>query len=94
MFFTFWGSTRFIKGASSSASDWLPDVPAFPQQGRNRYLASVPFSAGAGHKMIQVVMKQNRMPGVPELMQMALDLDVRFSADHHNGLDEELPKTR
>ena len=25
-------------------------------------------------------MKQNRMPGVPELMQMALDLDVRFIA--------------
>lgn len=30
--------------------------------------------------MMQVVMKQNRMPGVPELMQMALDLDVRFIA--------------
>jgi len=25
-------------------------------------------------------MKQNRMPGVPELMQMAIDLDVRFIA--------------
>lgn len=25
-------------------------------------------------------MKQNRMPGVPELMQTALDLDVRFIA--------------
>jgi peroxiredoxin family protein len=25
-------------------------------------------------------MKQNRMPGVPELMQTALELDVRFIA--------------
>jgi peroxiredoxin family protein len=30
--------------------------------------------------MMQTVMKQNRMPGVPELMQTALDLDVRFIA--------------
>ena len=30
--------------------------------------------------MMQTVMKQNRMPGVPELMQTALELDVRFIA--------------
>jgi peroxiredoxin family protein len=30
--------------------------------------------------MMQTVMKQNRMPGVPELMQTALDLGVRFIA--------------
>jgi peroxiredoxin family protein len=29
---------------------------------------------------MQTVMKQNRMPGVPELMQTALELDVRFIA--------------
>jgi peroxiredoxin family protein len=30
--------------------------------------------------MMQRVMKQNRMPGVPELMQTAMDLGVRFIA--------------
>ena len=35
---------------------------------------------GLGTKMMQTVMKQNRMPGVPELMQTALDLGVRFIA--------------
>ena len=30
--------------------------------------------------MMQVVMKQNRMPGVPELMETALELGVRFIA--------------
>ena len=35
---------------------------------------------GLGTKMMQKVMTQNRMPGVPELMQTALDLGVRFIA--------------
>ncbi len=35
---------------------------------------------GLGTKMMQVVMKQNRMPGVPELMETALELGVRFIA--------------
>lgn len=35
---------------------------------------------GLGTKMMKVVMKQNRMPGVPELMETALELGVRFIA--------------
>ena len=45
---------------------------------------SLPLSrfhfGGLGTKMMQKVMKQNRMPGVPELMETALDLGVRFIA--------------
>ena len=45
---------------------------------------SLPLSrfhfGGLGTKMMQKVMKQNRMPGVPELMQTAMDLGVRFIA--------------
>ena len=45
---------------------------------------SLPLSrfhfGGLGTTMMQKVMKQNRMPGVPELMQTALDLGVRFIA--------------
>ena len=35
---------------------------------------------GLGTRMMQKVMKQNRMPGVPELMETALELGVRFIA--------------
>jgi len=35
---------------------------------------------GLGTKMMQQVMRQNRMPGVPELMETALGLGVHFIA--------------
>ena len=45
---------------------------------------SLPLSrfhfGGLGTRMMQKVMKQNRMPGVPELMHTAMDLGVRFIA--------------
>ena len=82
VFFTFWGlNTIRKKGASSSASDWLRRMFGFLNKGGADTLPLSRFHFwGLGTKMMQVVMKQNRMPGVPELMQMALDLDVRFIA--------------
>jgi peroxiredoxin family protein len=35
---------------------------------------------GLGTRMMQKVMKQNKMPGVPDLMETAMDLGVRFIA--------------
>ena len=35
---------------------------------------------GLGTRMMKLVMKQNRMPGITELREMALDLGVRFIA--------------
>ena len=35
---------------------------------------------GLGTRMMQKVMKQNRMPGVPELMETAKELGVRYIA--------------
>ena len=35
---------------------------------------------GLGTRMMKLVMKQNRMPGVPELMEIAKDLGVKFIA--------------
>jgi peroxiredoxin family protein len=82
MFFTFWGlNTIRRKGASSSASDWLRRMFGFLNKGGADQLPLSRFHfGGLGTRMMQKVMKQNRMPGVPELMETAQDLGVRFIA--------------
>jgi peroxiredoxin family protein len=82
VFFTFWGlNTIRRKGATSSAKDWLRRMFGLLNKGG---ADSLPLSRfhfwGLGTKMMRKVMKQNRMPGVPELMETALDLGVRFIA--------------
>ncbi|MDF2460521.1 MAG: uncharacterized protein K0S79_2937, partial [Nitrospira sp.] len=80
IFFTFWGlNTIRRKGASSSAKDWLRRMFGLLNKGGAESLPLSRFHfGGIGTSMMQKVMKQNRMPGVPELMQTALDLGVRF----------------
>jgi peroxiredoxin family protein len=82
MFFTFWGlNTIRRKGASSSAKDWLRRMFGVLNRGGAESLPLSRFHfGGIGTSMMQKVMKQNRMPGVPELMQTAIDLGVRFIA--------------
>ena len=82
MFFTFWGlNTIRRKGATSSATDWLRRMFGFLNKGGAENLPLSRFHfGGLGTRMMQKVMKQNRMPGVPELMETALDLGVRFIA--------------
>lgn len=82
MFFTFWGlNTIRRKGASSSARDWLRRMFGLLNRGGAERLPLSRFHfGGLGTRMMQRVMKQNRMPGVPELMQTAMELGVRFIA--------------
>ena len=82
MFFTFWGlNTIRRKGATSSAKDWLRRMFGVLNRGGAESLPLSRFHfGGLGTMMMQKVMKQNRMPGVPELMQTAMDLGVRFIA--------------
>jgi peroxiredoxin family protein len=82
MFFTFWGlNTIRRKGASSQAKDWLRRMFGFLNKGGAEQLPLSRFHfGGLGTKMMQKVMKQNKMPGVPELMETAMDLGVRFIA--------------
>src|ERR1043166_8323310 len=82
VFFTFWGLNAIRKkGATSSAKDWLRRMFGLLNKGG---ADSLPLSRfhfwGLGTKMMQKVMKENRMPGVPELMETALGLGVRFIA--------------
>jgi peroxiredoxin family protein len=82
MFFTFWGlNTIRRNGASSQAKDWLRRMFGFLNKGGAERLPLSRFHfGGLGTRMMQKVMKQNKMPGVPELMETAMDLGVRFIA--------------
>ena len=82
MFFTFWGLNAIRRqGASSQAKDWLRRMFGFLNKGGAEQLPLSRFHfGGLGTRMMQKVMKQNKMPGVPELMETALDLGVRFIA--------------
>lgn len=82
MFFTFWGLNSIRrKGATSSAKDWLRRMFGVLNRGGAEGLPLSRFHfLGVGTKMMQKVMRQNKMPGVPELMETALDLGVRFIA--------------
>jgi peroxiredoxin family protein len=82
IFFTFWGlNTIRRKGATSSPKDWLRRMFGFLNRGGADRLPLSRFHfGGVGTKMMQKVMRQHKMPGVPELMEMAMDLGVRFIA--------------
>ena len=82
VFFTFWGLNAIRKkGAGSTATDWLRRMFGFLNKGGADTLPLSRFHfGGLGTKMMRLVMRQNRMPDVPELMNMALDLGVRFIA--------------
>ncbi len=82
MFFTFWGlNTIRKKGAASSATDWLRRMFGLLNKGGAENLPLSRFHfGGLGTKMMKKVMKQNRMPGVPELMETAKELGVRYIA--------------
>lgn len=82
MFFTFWGLNAIRrKGASSAAKDWLHRMFGWLNKGGAELLPLSRFHfGGLGTGMMKRVMREHRMPGIPELIQMAQDLDVRFIA--------------
>ncbi|TAL08674.1 MAG: hypothetical protein EPO02_12330 [Nitrospirae bacterium] len=82
MFFTFWGLNAIRReGVQGGAKDWLRRMFGYLNRGG---ADSLPLSRfhfwGLGTRMMKLVMKQNRMPGIAELREMALDLGVRFIA--------------
>ncbi len=82
MFFTFWGLNVIRKpGSSSAAKDFLRKAFGVLNKGGAETLPLSKFNfGGMGTAMMKKVMKDNRMPGVPELIQTALDLDVKLIA--------------
>ena len=82
MFFTFWGLNAIRRpGMPSHASDWLRRMFGFLNKGGADTLPLSRFHFwGLGTRLMKLVMRRNRMPGVPELMEIAKDLGVRFIA--------------
>ena len=80
MFFTFWGLNVIRKpGLSSKARDWLRRAFGLLNRGGADTLPLSRFHFwGLGTRMMKLVMRRNRMPGVPELMDMAKDLGVNL----------------
>jgi peroxiredoxin family protein len=82
MFFTFWGLNALRrKGTPSTAKDWLRRMFGVLNKGGAESLPLSKFHfGGLGTGMMKRVMRENRMPGVPELMETAQDLGVKFIA--------------
>jgi len=82
MFFTFWGLNAIRrKGTPSAAKDWLRRMFGLLNKGGADKLPLSRFHFwGLGTSMMKRVMRQHRMPGIPELMETAQDLGVRFIA--------------
>ena len=82
MFFTFWGLNVIRKpGAPSTAKDFLRRAFGMLNKGGADHLPLSKFHfGGLGSIMMKKVMKDNRMPGVPELLETAQDLGVKMIA--------------
>ena len=82
MFFTFWGLNVIRQpGASSTAKDFLRRAFGMLNKGGADNLPLSKFHfGGLGARMMKKVMKDNRMPGVSELLETAQDLGVKLIA--------------
>jgi peroxiredoxin family protein len=82
MFFTFWGLNVLRRtGGRTSATDWMRRMfGALNRGGADKLPLSRFHFWGVGTRMMKRVMQQNRMPGIPELMETARELGVNFIA--------------
>ncbi|MFO0775416.1 MAG: DsrE/DsrF/DrsH-like family protein [Nitrospiraceae bacterium] len=82
MFFTFWGLNAIRKTDSSvTAKDWMRKAFGWLNKGGADRLPLSRFNfGGLGASMLQKVMQEHRMPGIPELKETAKDLGVKFIA--------------
>jgi peroxiredoxin family protein len=82
MFFTFWGLNVIRRnGGRTTAKDWMRRMFGLLNRGGAERLALSRFHFwGVGTGMMKRVMQQNRMPGIPELMETARELGVNFIA--------------
>jgi peroxiredoxin family protein len=82
MFFTFWGLNAIRrKGAVGGAKDWLRRLFGFLNRGGAETLPLSRFHfGGLGTRMMKRVMRTNRMPDIPELLETARDMGVKLIA--------------
>ncbi len=81
MFFTFWGLNVLRKRARRGGKTFLQRMMNFMNRGGASRLPLSKFNMlGAGPLMMKAMMRQSRMPTIPEMVKTAKDLGVRFIA--------------
>lgn len=81
MFFTFWGLNVLRKKSFTAGRTVLQRMMNALNRGGARRLPLSKFNMlGLGPALMKVMMKQSRVPGIPELIRTAKDLGVTFTA--------------
>ena len=82
IFFTFWGLNVLKKGGiSTGKKNFLQKMFAFLNKGKSTKLPLTKFNfAGAGPEMMKLLMKQKKMASLPEMMQAAKEMKVKYIA--------------
>lgn len=80
MFFTFWGLKAIQKGTPTGKGLFGKMLSVMNRGGIERLGPSKFNFGGLGRWMFKKMMKDQNVTSLPELRQMALDLDVKFLA--------------
>lgn len=81
MFFTFWGLNVIRKKKLMTGKNILQKLMSLLNRGGADKLPLSKFNMmGAGPAMMKLLMKQSRVPGIPEMIDIAKKLGVKFTA--------------
>jgi len=81
MFFTFWGLNVIRKKKFTSGKNILQKLMNFMNKGGADRLTLSKFNMmGMGPAMMKKMMKNSKVPGIPEMIQISKDLGVKFIA--------------
>jgi peroxiredoxin family protein len=81
MFFTFWGLNVLRKKKFTSGKNFLQKMLNFLNRGGADRLPLSKFNMlGMGPAMMKVLMKQSKVPQIPEFISTAKELGVKFVA--------------
>jgi peroxiredoxin family protein len=81
MFFTFWGLNVLRKKKLTSGKNLLQKMMNFINRGGADRLPLSKFNMlGMGPAMMKIMMKQSKVPSIPEFVQMAKDMGIKLVA--------------
>jgi len=81
MFFTFWGLNVIRKKKFTSGKNILQKLMSLLNRGGADRLPLSKFNMmGMGPAMMKILMKQSKVPGIPEMIEIARKLGVKFIA--------------
>ena len=81
MFFTFWGLNAIRKEGAASGESWMGKMLGLLNRGGINRLNPSKFSfGGLGRWMFKKMMARKKVAQLPDLLRMAVDLDVKLLA--------------